>query len=169
MLVCGILGITMIVPAFLMNAGLTSPASADMRRRESGKPAQQQTPPPKKTPPREPLDMIKLEASYDEHLLPIFEEQCAECHDAGEAELELNLMEFTTFLKGSIDGPVIEPGKSDKSKLFEVVQEGSEPHMPPDEQLSEDDLATIKKWIDELPSSLKKKLGKRTDDGLPSQ
>ncbi len=121
--------------------------------------------PPKKDPPPQPLDMIKLEASYDAELFPIFEEQCAECHDAGEAERELQLMEFTTFLKGSIDGPIIEPGKPAESKLFQVVQEGSDPHMPPDGQLSEDDVARIKKWIDGLPPALKKKLGEKKDDG----
>ncbi|MDA7979300.1 MAG: c-type cytochrome [Pirellulales bacterium] len=129
-------------------------------------PKQQKKPPQKKKqPPPKPLDMIKLEASFDEKLFPIFEEQCANCHDVGEAERGLQLLEFSTFLVGSINGPIIEPGKAEKSKLFQVLQEGSDPHMPPDEQLSDEDLSTIKSWIDGLPKALKSKLGKHDKDG----
>ena len=106
-------------------------------------------------PPPKPLDMIKLEASFDEKLFPIFEEQCADCHDAGEAERELQLLEFSTFLAGSIDGPILEPGKAKKSKLFLVLQKGSDPHMPPDGQLSNEDLSAIESWINGLPPALK--------------
>lgn len=124
--------------------------------------------PPKKDPPPQPLDMVKLEASYDAELLPIFEDSCAECHDSGEAERELNLMEFTGLLAGSINGAIFEPGKPEESRLFKVIQDGHDPHMPPDGQLSDDDIAQIKTWISGLPAALKPKLGKKKDDGDPA-
>ncbi len=134
--------------------------------------AQHSQDPPKKDPPKQeppqPLDMVKLEASWDADLLPIFEDSCAECHDSGEAEGELNLMEFKTFLSGSLNGAIIEPGKPDESRLFQVIQDGNDPHMPPDDQLPDDDVAMIKKWISGLPAALKPKLGKKKDDGEPT-
>lgn len=136
--------------------------------RSAASPAVQAQVPPKQDPPKQDppqpnqkLDMIKLEASFDAELLPIFEHECAECHDAGEAERELQLLSFAALLKGSVNGPIIEPGKSAESKLFKVIQEGSDPHMPPDEQLEKEDLERIQKWIDGLPAALKDKLGKR--------
>lgn len=65
------------------------------------------------------------------------------CHSAALATNGLNLSTYADAIKGATDGPVIVPNDSANSKLFQIQSNGGHPG-----QLSADELATIKAWID---------------------
>src|SRR5205085_8616995 len=54
-------------------------------------------------------------------------------------------------LKGSESGPVIAPGKPDESRLYQLVRDGK---MPPGKaHLSDEQVASIRSWIESLGAS----------------
>lgn len=73
---------------------------------------------------------------------PIFAAKCGQCHGAA-ASGGLNLSTYADAMKGGADGPVIVAGDAENSKLFQVQSAGG--HYG---QLSADELAIVKAWID---------------------
>lgn len=83
--------------------------------------------------------------NYQEHVLPIFEQHCAECHGANDPEEGLELTRYRTALNGSIHGPVIKPGDPDNSYLVEQIVSGRMPKRG--EPLSATEIEIIIAWI----------------------
>src|SRR5436309_7093990 len=73
---------------------------------------------------------------------------CLSCHNDEKKKGGLRLTTRENALKGSDNGPVLVPRKADKSLLAKVILPDSDPHMPPKKQLSEKDIATLRRWID---------------------
>ena len=55
----------------------------------------------------------------------------------------LNMLTYTGMMKGSLNGPVIVPGDSANSKLFQVQSAGG--HFA---NLTPEELEIIRQWID---------------------
>ena len=87
------------------------------------------------------------EKSFQEKILPVFEEHCLRCHGEELMMKELDLSHLSSLLKGSESGPVVVPGRPAESKLYRLIESGS---MPPDREggLPEAQRATIKAWIE---------------------
>jgi mono/diheme cytochrome c family protein len=83
--------------------------------------------------------------NYNDNILPIFEQHCAECHGADNPEEGLQLTTYKTALAGSIYGAVIKPGDPDNSYLVEMVTTGQMPKKGPD--LTPAEIETIVAWI----------------------
>lgn len=83
--------------------------------------------------------------NFEEHILPIFEQHCAECHGADEPEEGLQLTTYKAALAGSFYGAVIKPGEPENSYLVELVQTGQMPKKGPD--LTAAEIETIVAWI----------------------
>ena len=73
---------------------------------------------------------------------------CFECHNPDKAKADLDLTSRETILKGGDGGPALVVGKSGESFLVEVLAPDADPHMPPKGQLSDEQIADIRKWID---------------------
>ena len=87
--------------------------------------------------------------TFDEHVLPIFRAKCGMCHDANSAKGGLTLDNFAAAMGGGASGAVVEPGSVDDSRLWLLVDHKEQPAMPPKEpKLPDDQLATIRKWIE---------------------
>ena len=84
--------------------------------------------------------------NYEKHVLPIFEQHCAECHGDEEPEEGLKLTSYRSAINGSQNGPVIEPGDPDNSYLVELVVSGEMPKRG--ERLSDSEIETIVAWIE---------------------
>jgi len=71
--------------------------------------------------------------TYAKDVEPIFKANCYDCHGATRPKNNLRLDSLEAALKGSRDGPVIVPGKSDKSDLVINIcwEAGPEHPMPP--------------------------------------
>lgn len=85
------------------------------------------------------------DVNYEEHILPIFEQHCAECHGADDPEEGLQLTTYKAALAGSVYGAVIKPGDPDNSYLVELVATGQMPKKGPD--LTPAEIETIVAWI----------------------
>jgi WD40 repeat protein len=73
---------------------------------------------------------------------------CLSCHNEEKKKGGLQLTSRENALRGSENGPVLVPHKADKSLLTKVLLADSDPHMPPKKQLSDKEIATLRRWID---------------------
>ncbi len=80
--------------------------------------------------------------------MSVIRANCLSCHNDEKKKGGLRLSTRENALKGGESGPAIVPRKADKSLLAKVLLPESDPHMPPKKQLSEKDIATLRRWID---------------------
>jgi hypothetical protein len=84
--------------------------------------------------------------TFEKDIRPILKAHCFECHGEGEklkGGLDLRLRRL--MLKGGDDGPVIVPGKPDRSPLFRLIDSGEMPKR--DKKLAREQVVLIKQWI----------------------
>ena len=84
--------------------------------------------------------------TFEKDVRPILKAHCFECHGEGEklkGGLDLRLRRL--MLKGGDDGPVLVPGKPEKSDLFKMVQSGDMPKR--EKKLTREQIEVIKNWI----------------------
>ena len=66
------------------------------------------------------------QVSYQRDVRPIFVDKCIDCHSPpygeGYAKTGLDLRSYESLMKGSVYGPVIVPGNSQKSPLNMLVE-----------------------------------------------
>ncbi|MGB1259460.1 MAG: c-type cytochrome domain-containing protein, partial [Akkermansiaceae bacterium] len=87
--------------------------------------------------------------NYDDHILPIFEQSCNNCHNPDKQKGDLDLTTYTALMRGGSGGKIAEPGEGADSKLYGVITHTLKPKMPPKgEKLSKKDADTIRAWID---------------------
>lgn len=93
------------------------------------------------------------DADWAAHVEPLLKEHCAECHNPTKAKSGLDLSSLQTILRGGERGAAVIPGRPDESNLYKFLSSESDPHMPPGKRkpLGEEEIALIKKWIQELP------------------
>jgi WD40 repeat protein len=86
--------------------------------------------------------------TFDEHVFPIFQQSCLNCHNPDKAKGGLDLSSFSGTLKGSSGGKVVAPGDPGSS-LLACVEQSAEPKMPPEgEKLATAQIEILKRWID---------------------
>ena len=86
--------------------------------------------------------------TYEEHIRPIFRENCFACHNRGKATNDLALDSYERVRKGGASGEAITPGDPDGSYLYSLVTHKDEPHMPPSgDKIPADKLETLRQWI----------------------
>jgi hypothetical protein len=99
----------------------------------------EQLPPPE---PTAELPSANGAPTFETYAGPLFAVKCTGCH--GElATGGLNMLTYADLMKGSAKGPVIMPGDSANSVLFQVQSAGG--HFA---SLSAEELEIIKQWID---------------------
>ncbi|HUR47781.1 MAG TPA: PSD1 and planctomycete cytochrome C domain-containing protein, partial [Candidatus Saccharimonadales bacterium] len=84
--------------------------------------------------------------TFEKDIRPILKAHCFDCHGEGEklkGGLDLRLKRL--MLKGSEDGPVLVPGKPDRSPLYKLVESGEMPKR--DKKLTKEQVDLIKQWI----------------------
>lgn len=85
--------------------------------------------------------------TYDEHVLPLFKNQCLKCHNADKPKADLDLSTYGGTMKGGSSGLIVAGGDPDGSVLFKTVTHAAEPTMPPKSKLADKEIDVIKKWI----------------------
>src|SRR5437660_6307509 len=83
---------------------------------------------------------------FEKDIRPILKAHCFDCHGEGEklkGGLDLRLRRL--IFKGGDEGPVIVPGKPERSPLFKLVDSGEMPKR--EKKLTRDEVALIKKWM----------------------
>ncbi len=86
--------------------------------------------------------------TYDDHILPLFQNACLNCHNPDKKKAGLDLSTYPATLAGSDNGKVMQVGDAAASLLFKCVKGSEEPVMPPKgDRLNANELALIEKWI----------------------
>ncbi len=91
--------------------------------------------------------------SYLPQIKPLFADKCYVCHGALQQKAGLRLDTAKLMLEGSSKGPVVIPGKSDKSKLVDhITAKNGARLMPPatdGDPFSPAQVELIRRWIDQ--------------------
>ncbi|YCM44823.1 c-type cytochrome domain-containing protein [Verrucomicrobiaceae bacterium 227] len=100
-----------------------------------------------------PLALSSLYAqekiTFDDHIFPIFESKCLNCHNPDKKKGDLNLSTYLGALAGSSGGKVALAGDGGSSKLYTVTVHTAEPVMPPEgDKIPKKDADLIRAWID---------------------
>jgi hypothetical protein len=88
--------------------------------------------------------------TYDD-IKYIFAAKCATagCHAGDKPAASLNLETYDGILAGSAHGPVVVPGRANKSLLYETMDWSVEPVMPAIEKLDKTHIDLVAKWIND--------------------
>jgi mono/diheme cytochrome c family protein len=83
---------------------------------------------------------------FESDILPLLEARCVRCHGGKVRKAELDLRSKAGIFKGGESGPVIVPGRPEKSVLFEKISRGL---MPPrkKERLSAAEVEMVRRWL----------------------
>lgn len=86
--------------------------------------------------------------TFDDHVFPLFQQACLNCHNPDKAKGGLDLSSFAGTLKGGSGGKIVEPGDTG-STLINLVKQTAEPIMPPEgEKLGAEQIAVLTAWIE---------------------
>ncbi len=86
--------------------------------------------------------------TYDDHVFPIFEQSCLNCHNPDKTKGGLDLSSYTNTLKGGSGGKIVEAGDT-ASPLLKAVMGTGENKMPPEgDAISPAKIAALKAWIE---------------------
>jgi len=95
-----------------------------------------------------PLLSAQEKISYDDHIQPLFEQTCLNCHNPDKAKGGLDLSTFAGAMKGGSSGKIVEPGDV-SSTLINLVKQTAEPKMPPEgDKLSAPQIDLLVKWVE---------------------
>lgn len=85
---------------------------------------------------------------FEERIHPILAKHCYECHGADKQESSLRLDSRDAILKGGDSGhPSAVPHDPTKSPLIRAIRHEGDLQMPPDEKLSEAEVALLTEWV----------------------
>lgn len=87
---------------------------------------------------------------FAHQIVPILKKHCAECHAGDNRKGSFSINTRAELLKGSENGPVLEVGKSKRSRMIELVLSAEDgDRMPPEgARLQKDEVDLLKRWID---------------------
>ena len=83
--------------------------------------------------------------SYAKDVRPILESRCKKCHMGEHVSEGLDMNTYESLLKGSQNGPVIDPGNAAGSLLIQKLLEGKMPKRGP--KLTPIQIQIITDWI----------------------
>src|SRR3954449_8352175 len=82
---------------------------------------------------------------FKTEILPVLEKNCVQCHGQQNKMAKLDLSSFTGMMEGSASGPVIAPGKPERSLLWKLIETDQMPQGPKKLTVAEKQL--IKSYI----------------------
>ena len=86
--------------------------------------------------------------SFQREALPILRTACIGCHSAPTPAGGIALGSYAELMKGGKSGAAIVPGKSDASRLIQMIAGLAKPQMPPTTLLKAGDVDILRRWVD---------------------
>ena len=87
--------------------------------------------------------------TFQDHVLPVLEANCLNCHNPDESKGGLDLSTYSATLTGGSGGEIALSQDPLGSRLFTLMAHKEEPFMPPKKpKMADKDLAVIQQWID---------------------
>src|SRR5438132_10717059 len=90
-----------------------------------------------------------MQVSFSKQVAPIFQTKCAGCHSKTANMGGFILTDFESLLKGGSHGKALIPGNADESRMVKMLEDSLQPRMPMGGQLEEQEIATIRLWINQ--------------------
>jgi hypothetical protein len=84
---------------------------------------------------------------FEKSVRPVLVENCLKCHGAEKHEGGLRLDTRESALKGGDTGPAIVPHEPDKSLLVTAIRQTDDLQMPPDQKLTDAQIAAVERWV----------------------
>src|SRR5512144_2383220 len=81
---------------------------------------------------------------FKTEILPVLEKNCVSCHGPAQKMAKLDLSSFAGMMEGSSSGPVIAPGKPERSLLWKMIESDQ---MPQGGRLTAAEKQLIKSYI----------------------
>ena len=81
---------------------------------------------------------------FKSEILPVLEKNCVQCHGPSQKMAKLDLSTFTGMMEGSSSGPVIAPGKPERSLMWKLIETDQ---MPQGGKLTAAEKQLIKSYI----------------------
>src|SRR5712692_839823 len=81
---------------------------------------------------------------FKTEILPVLEKNCVQCHGPNQKMAKLDLSSFTGMMEGSSSGPVIAPGKPERSLMWKLIENDT---MPQGGKLTTAEKQLIKSYI----------------------
>lgn len=89
------------------------------------------------------------EASPSVEAMHLLKKNCLSCHNEEKKKGDLAMTSREALLQGGDSGAALIAGEPEKSLLIESLMAGADPHMPPKKQLSEAQIAVLRRWVQE--------------------
>ena len=93
------------------------------------------------------------DAFWSAHVEPLLQAKCSRCHSPTKSRSGLDLSSFQSILRGGDHGAAVLPGRPDDSPMVRLVEMSGDPHMPPKEQLSREEIELLRTWVQRLTNS----------------
>ncbi|MBL8851319.1 MAG: PSD1 domain-containing protein [Planctomycetaceae bacterium] len=87
------------------------------------------------------------EQFFERQVRPILVSQCSECHGDLKQEAGLRLNSREALLQGGDSGPAIQEERWEDSLLLRVISYDGNIQMPPDQKLSDEEIARLTAWV----------------------
>ncbi|TWU06747.1 Planctomycete cytochrome C [Symmachiella macrocystis] len=84
---------------------------------------------------------------FEKHVRPVLAEKCYSCHGAEKQELGIRLDSRDAVITGGDAGPIVDIETPGESSLLVAIGYAGDVQMPPDGQLSADEIAALTRWI----------------------
>jgi hypothetical protein len=86
---------------------------------------------------------------FNSDVEPLLKARCYSCHSHADGEMNGGLaLDFRSgWFTGGDHGPAVVPGKPEESLLINAVRRKGDLKMPPDEPMSEQEIATLIAWV----------------------
>src|SRR5689334_18367503 len=81
---------------------------------------------------------------FKSEIMPVLEKNCVTCHGPAQKMAKLDLSSFSGMMAGSSSGPVIAPGKPERSLLWKLIENDQ---MPQGGKLTNAEKQLIKSYI----------------------
>jgi len=89
------------------------------------------------------------ERFFENEIRPLLADACGNCHGAKKTESGLRTDSREGLLTGGDSGPAINSDNSSESLLLDVVRYEGDIRMPPDQKLSDHQIESLRKWIEQ--------------------
>jgi WD40 repeat protein len=87
--------------------------------------------------------------TFGSNIAPILQKNCLACHSSATKSGGLVMESYDALMKGGAHGPVINAGRSEESRMIQMLEGKIQPRMPfGGDPLPAADIASIKAWID---------------------
>src|SRR5262245_46764298 len=84
---------------------------------------------------------------FENRVKPVLTAKCSACHNQKLKSSGLALDSRNDILTGGNRGPSVKPGSPNESVLMRAVEQTGDLKMPMGSKLSDDEIATLRKWI----------------------